>query len=653
MEREECGLGEEARADRDHALIDIEGPSESWGGPLMSGSAVSSSGVDCRAISSDATKSGGHVHQQLPKEQESVQDYGPDPSKDPLAYPGRWMTNDALMVGDALLPMRLVKGRRLPQARVGIGVRESQGMRRAAPGHIPLRQALLDLNVARMEDRIPHIAVGSNANPVRLLGKLRSQHVSDVAPITIARVSGIGIRFLTRISGYKAYPTTPCLEAPSSTPDLELVIAWLTVHQSCAIASTEVGYDSVCTDLTGSISAELANGEKLEEAVMYWGKGPTWEDRAGKGLSLRMSPKDGSIVELTQERIQILISRGEAQEGQPAQRPFTDVMDWSLTRPYGAQGGCDDSGWADLTDTDGQLQADSYRVLPSAALENREGDSWVSMHPEDATSASIASKWVLVTREGLPGPDGLPETPSGLIARVKTDLGVPRGSIQVDQQIRDGLGVEIREVVHVAPVSHNRNWLGELLAPSPIYVVCRIQFAELVGAERNVALVDEIALKIAGAESGDEVVIEGLTAPSSSRRPAGVRTLRCRAIPVDASFQDARRALAGGDSESRFPDASTALGVYPDLPWIYLDQDARQVLGINNNKLAAVRVRSSRRHLLAREIREIVLLLAVTVLGLMTITDNVILRVALLAVVACGATFVVVHRLRRRISPAP
>lgn len=593
------------------------------------------------------------MHQQLPKEQESVQDYGPDPSKDPLAYPGRWMTKDALMVGDALLPMRLVKGRRLPQARVGIGVTESQGIRRAAPGHIPLRQALLDLNVARIEDRVPHIAVGSNANPVRLLGKLRSLHVSDVVPITIARVSGISIRFLTRISHYEAYPTTPCLEASSAAPDLQLVIAWLTFHQSSAIASTEVGYDSACTHLTGSICVELANGERLEEAVMYWGQGQTWEDQAGNGLQLCVSPKDGSVVELTQEQLQILITRGEAQKGQSAQRPFTDVMDWSLTRPYGNQGGCDDLGWVDSASTDGPIQMDSYRVLPSAAVENREGDSWVSMHPEDAVAASIASKWVLVTRAGLPGPDGLPVTPSGLIARVKTDSSLPRGSIQVDQQIRDGLGVEIREVVHVAPVSHKRHWLGELLAPSPTYVVCRIQFAELVGAERNVALVDEVALKIAGAESGDEVVIEGLTAPSSSRRPAAVRTLRCRAIPVDASFQDARRALAGGDSESRFPDASTALGVYPDLPWIYLDQDARQALGINNNKLAVVRVRSSRRHLLAREIREIILLLAVTVLGLMTITDSAIVRVSLLVVVASGATFVVVHRLRRRISPAP
>lgn len=580
-----------------------------------------------------------------------VEDFAPSPTDVPSAYPGRWIVGDALMVGEILLDLRLVPGRRLPQARVTSWAPEVRGAYFPTGRSVPLRQALLQLNVARIEDRVPHIAVGSNANPVRLLDKLQSAHVSDIVPMTQAMVTGLSINFLSTLSDYGAYPTTPTMAGSGPKKTIDLSVAWLTEHQSEAVAASETGYLAARTALTGDLSATLRSGECVSDVVMYWGTYPVWvTTTTRRPLELVVSDETGLVVSGSQMSLQEFVESGQVAAGSPPDLPSREMQTWRMTPPYGQQGG----EFPSIASGDHAPGPHAIHacVLPSANQRSRRGDSWAVINKDAAAELKQATEWVLVRRAGQRGPDGLPMSPSGLLARLRTSDEVPVGFVQLDQQIRDGLAVEIRERVSVEAVNHQRNWLGERLAPSPTYVICRVQFAELVGAERNVALVDEIALAIAGAESGDEIVIEGLVKETPQSDKPTIRQARCRAIPVDSSFQEARRSLAGGDSESRFPDAATALGVYPDLPWIYLDQDTRDDLCLGQEKLAVVRIRSSRRHLLAREVREIVLLLAVTVLGLMTITDSALLRIILITIVGVGAAFVILHRLRRRISPS-
>ena len=219
----------------------------------------------------------------------------------------------------------------------------------------------------------------------------------------------------------------------------------------------------------------------------------------------------------------------------------------------------------------------------------------------------------------------------------------------MDQVVRSAIGVETGEPVRVTAVLEPRrrlaDRLGERLVPAPTYVVCRVQAADPVSMERDVALIASIAMAVSGASAGDEVVLEGI--PTDGQPPAPVRL---RAFPVNEDFQGARKALTGGGVDSRYPSARDALGLWPDLPWVYLDLDARQRLGLGATRVAAVRLRASRKDQLLRETREILLVLAIALFGLVSLVTDGRVQAVLVAVVVLLAVGVVISRTRRRIT---
>jgi hypothetical protein len=112
---------------------------------------------------------------------------------------------------------------------------------------------------------------------------------------------------------------------------------------------------------------------------------------------------------------------------------------------------------------------------------------------------------------------------------------------------------------------------------------------------------------------------------------------------------DRRDKLSGGALSSRFPSARDALGVYPDLPWLFLDSASRAKLGIYGQKLSVVRARASRRFQLTREFRELLLLLVLAFIGLTTIVESWFMRVLLLFGVFVAVVIVVRSRLKNRL----
>jgi len=82
------------------------------------------------------------------------------PREHPLSYPGAWPEESGLLDGDRLLPLsRLV-----------------------------------------YEDRVPVLAVGSNACPAQLRHKMAQSGVSGTIPLVKARVGGIGVGVSAHVS---------------------------------------------------------------------------------------------------------------------------------------------------------------------------------------------------------------------------------------------------------------------------------------------------------------------------------------------------------------------------------------------------------------------------------------------------------------------
>lgn len=193
------------------------------------------------------------------------------------------------------------------------------------------------------------------------------------------------------------------------------------------------------------------------------------------------------------------------------------------------------------------------------------------------------------------------------------------------------------------PPSPPRSPYADRLIARPHYAVLRVQSADLTTVERDVALIDPLAMKLLGLEEGDLAVIQGVP------RGGSVPEVRLRAFSTPDAVRERREQYAGGDFTSRFPASSDALGVFPDLPWIFLDASERRQLGIGGSKLAVVRVRASRRFQMERELREILLVITLAIIGLATVINNHAVMLMLVSVLLAGACGIVLLRVRRRL----
>ncbi len=91
-----------------------------------------------------------------------------------------------------------------------------------------------------------------------------------------------------------------------------------------------------------------------------------------------------------------------------------------------------------------------------------------------------------------------------------------------------------------------------------------------------------------------------------------------------------------------------ALGVYPDLPWVFLDSGTRTALHVRG-KLGTVRIRASRRYQLLRELREAFLLALLALVGLAQVIQEPVVLIGLTVAVLILSAIAVVLRLRSRL----
>jgi hypothetical protein len=170
----------------------------------------------------------------------------------------------------------------------------------------------------------------------------------------------------------------------------------------------------------------------------------------------------------------------------------------------------------------------------------------------------------------------------------------------------------------------------------------RAQVADLIGIELNICMAPKDAIDLLGIAPGDRVVLEGDVTNRGS-----VRQTQLRAQVAPEGMVTQRMQLSGGGFESRFPSARDALGVYPDLPPLFVDAATRDRLKIG--PLSPVRVRADRSFQAFKEIRELLILVAVASIGIIAAVNSPWARAAIGSAVYAVGALVLIKRLRDRL----
>src|SRR5699024_2892927 len=148
-----------------------------------------------------------------------------------------------------------------------------------------------------------------------------------------------------------------------------------------------------------------------------------------------------------------------------------------------------------------------------------------------------------------------------------------------------------------------------------------------------------------GVSSGDYVVLEG--APDEAGH---VRTLAVKAFEAPEDVCTERARVSQGIWGARFPGVRETLGVWPDIPTIFADSATRARLGIASQQLGTVRARPARLQQFGTELREMMLLLAVALIGVVTIVPSVTVAIVLIGTLVVGTFALTLAKLRRRLS---
>ncbi|MFC9843310.1 hypothetical protein ACFWFF_40685 [Streptomyces sp. NPDC060223] len=165
------------------------------------------------------------------------------PRDHPLSYPGKWPQESVLLDGDRLLPLeRLVH-----------------------------------------KDRVPVIAVGSNACPAQLRHKMAEYEVSSRIPMVKARVTGLGVGVSAHVS-LMGYVSASPFQAPGTVS--ELFVTWLDEAQLAVIDASEGvtaptgAYDRARLS-SDDFRIELESGELLPGAHVYVNRRGVLHDGSG------------------------------------------------------------------------------------------------------------------------------------------------------------------------------------------------------------------------------------------------------------------------------------------------------------------------------------------------------------------------------------
>lgn len=569
--------------------------------------------------------------------------FGPSPRDDPLTYPGVAPRSSGLVTEGPYLVAEPRRGRRLAQARVVLGAERPAALD-VGLSRVSLGFALLRLNAVPIEARIPVLAVGSNAAITQMQAKFQEAGISSVMPLTWADVTGIRVGVAAMISRWGYVPAAPVFE-PGATA--RLAVNWLDPEQLTALDETEVGYERRLVADADGTRVRLESGEELPSTGIYaCRRGLVADPATGRALdlpdqrellALLLAGGGRAVRSLAGRDVEGFVRAGADPERHPLLEDALFDSSGVPVLPWAAPGRTGDPepygrGRSGLPAPPGA--AGARRVAPSPDDVDRGGEPVVLVAP--ALREALGEPSHVVVRSCMD--DQAPAAVGRLLE------GEAIEEVQVDQSLRNGLGLEIGEWVTLEPAGVVRHRVADVVLGTPHSLLCRVQQAELVTSERPAALLPSLALDLIGVESGDRVVVEGLPRDAGGR----LRAVTVRAFEAPDETLARRERLTGGGIQHRFPSARDALGVYPDLPWIFMDRALRNRLGLAQ-PLAVVRVRASRKDQVTKELREMLLVLVIAFIGLLQVVDVGVAWVAFLVLATALVVGAVGMRLRSRL----
>jgi hypothetical protein len=565
-------------------------------------------------------------------------------SDDTLAaskYPGNPTKIDGVLCDSRFYPLARKPMRRLGQSLVE-GVVGSPNPGDALPGDLwSLNKFLVRNNATQIDKRYPVVAVGSNADPQIIARKIKGYNerfgeaVNDVIPFVRATMHGLSIGHLPRPSKGTYFPFTAFLEdsEDTSSKSVEVVVTFLDKGQLLAIDSTEPNYDRVQVD--GSrYPLILKSIEDYEEGLgsynLYWTKRGVLldESRHPQVVHETQAALIKSLVNSDPRLSQLFKNWPEHSQAKVSGEDFAD----SILELLAEKGMVSQVPLPEGINLPKDLR--SLITYDRAFVEQRESqNSTFIVTPTPATSTPRFMPQIVLEKEmakdfgeyaflsfGSHGTNLASEPPTatnrGCVCKIVAKEGPEENGANsrvagVDQLIRNALGVEIGETVSIS-VARLPDWkVLDLLIGSRKFHLLRQQTADISVVEQSTCLMDSTTMKIIGAMDGDRVVLYGTPVAGTNAVPK----VRVRVVSADDRVE-LRRSLAGGGLNSRYPSTDMSIGVYPDIPWIFMDADTSGRLNISGKKLQPVVARVSRASLMSRYIREIFLGLLIGVLGL-------------------------------------
>lgn len=563
----------------------------------------------------------------------------------PLTYPGQRLPYSALVRPTVAWEISLRRGRRLSQARVRIDERGLPGDDRVANSDVPLNYVLLRLNQASVGRRYPVLSMGATPAPSFMRHVLDRPGHSLAVPVVRAEVSGLRAGVAATGSPFGFVPTTPILD-PDATS--ECYVMWLDEPQLAAADEPVRGLARVFMPVEGQaqgVRVTLPSGETLSGCYVYVSSNGYLNGPDGEPLALadqqelleRLLERSARLRETFGGTPQSWIERARAGAWPAAAEIFAEEG-WISAQPYFHALPSVDLRYDGIPPYEPPPEG-AVRVRATAEPVDRDGDSVVRISRPLAERIGDATH-VLVR-------PAVPDATAGIeiVAAIVIDENSQATDVaDVDQVVRNAIGVEVGEAVWLYPAIVRRRRWADLLIGTPNYLTGRMQVADLTTVERQVCLMDPLALELLGVESGDEVVLEG-----GVETDGQVAQARLVAFATSPEIQRRRGDLDGGDLSALFPSSRDALGVHPDLPWVFLDRRTRDHLRLSK-KLAPVRVRSSRVFQLRREIREMMLLFGIAFIGVLQIITDQILQVGVLLALVLMILGGIALRMRGRLS---
>lgn len=237
-----------------------------------------------------------------------------NPSKEPLSYPGRSVPGSCLVVGSWLYPIFDTQSTTIAEWSVKY---DNEGPLRALrTNECTVGRALHNANAVPMTERLPVLAVGSNASPGQLAYKYARSLHDNVIPVTCVTVTGITVAHSAHVSVPGYIPYAPVLSTRGCTTKLHAL--WLDAEQIRCMDMTEPNYRRVPIHVGDVITIRLESGAPIGTATLY----------AGRWGVLRIAPNGPLISATTQSRIFTVLG---------SQEWFQNIVPESLNGPGEAQ----------------------------------------------------------------------------------------------------------------------------------------------------------------------------------------------------------------------------------------------------------------------------------------------------------------------------